>query len=752
MGPTQHLDSQDEGEEEDKASSEVGEGALSGPSAVGSSEEALVSNMMRLNIEREDVKDDNEDDEDEECQLQTLTIQGRSDSPLSSDCGHYTPKGPIRKGRTANDTCPYAGADRHQEQNLRPNNLNGEDSGPLVATNGLFLDEICAELNLNGSRSGSGDLSPTSAAEVASCGIPDLPREAKWQKVNRVLMSSLDDAFGKNQASGVDTSMAGSRIILCNPADRRGFSILSTPMKVVLEEKGGHLGIEIPRQGIPSSAMALATSEGKLDINLQLDAKMSRVTKVSARVDPAAGVICAQTVRLQVFQGNPLRPAAALLVGVAEEQLQNAATYMGSRTVQEILKTYGPNEDTMLNVFCDKKIYTQNMADIFQLTRRILSSPDPNVRRNITQKNGVGISALEKAAMNNKPVVADFLAEVFCTLGEDVLCQGQLGNTLIHALARKGDNVASVLESLLDLRYNEDGTSGRSVSTSEDGRVYNTDNLINSKSETPLHMAAIKSVCHSATINILHRNFPSHASRAAEDGLPLHYACQLSHDPQTVTALIGCNPRLVNSARRSDGLTPLHLVASRSNLSIAVAKIEALDESAQIAMVRILLDAGANRSAVAQLEGKALLPVDLCDGRPAVKRLLEVVSDTNTNGLSIQSPPESSTSGSHSPAGALGLSPGTLGLSPSPPSVTSPNNLALIEAASMFESGLVMMPTPSSVGSSSSRGLYDSSSSPDLSDDNNIEETDVIAQVLEQHPAISAALDDALGAFEVSYH
>ena len=45
--------------------------------------------------------------------------------------------------------------------------------------------------------------------------------------------------------------------------------------------------------------MALATSEGKLDINLQLDAKISRVTKVSARVDPAAGVILAQNVRLQ---------------------------------------------------------------------------------------------------------------------------------------------------------------------------------------------------------------------------------------------------------------------------------------------------------------------------------------------------------------------------------------------------------------------------------------------------------------------
>ena len=66
---------------------------------------------------------------------------------------------------------------------LSEQNINGEESGSLVAANGLFLDEICAELNLNGS--GSGDLSPTSAAEAASCGIPGLPKEAKWQQVNR---------------------------------------------------------------------------------------------------------------------------------------------------------------------------------------------------------------------------------------------------------------------------------------------------------------------------------------------------------------------------------------------------------------------------------------------------------------------------------------------------------------------------------------------------------------------------------------
>ena len=115
--------------------------------------------------------------------------------------------------------------------------------------------------------------------------------------------------------------------------------------------------------------MALASTEGKLDINLQLDAQNTRVTTVSVRVEPAAGVICAQNVRLQAFRGE--RPAAALLAGLTEELLEDSATYMGRKTVQEITKTYGPNEDTMLIVFCGKKICTQNGADIFQVNMNI---------------------------------------------------------------------------------------------------------------------------------------------------------------------------------------------------------------------------------------------------------------------------------------------------------------------------------------------------------------------------------------------
>ena len=79
-GPSHHLDGEEEGEEgdDDNPSPEIGKKAvMSEPStvAVGSCEDALVNNMKRLNIEREEVNDCSEDDEDDECLLQTLTIQ-----------------------------------------------------------------------------------------------------------------------------------------------------------------------------------------------------------------------------------------------------------------------------------------------------------------------------------------------------------------------------------------------------------------------------------------------------------------------------------------------------------------------------------------------------------------------------------------------------------------------------------------------------------------------------------------------------
>ena len=77
---------------------------------------------------------------------------------------------------------------------------------------------------------------------------------------------------------------------------------------------------------------------------------------------------------------------------------------------------------------------------------------------------------------------------------------------------------------------------------------------------------------------------------------------------------------MTTAAPQSDGLTPLHLVASRSELSDAAAKIVPLDEAAQAAMARRLLDAGADRRAAATVdlsewggEAKPLCPEHLVD-------------------------------------------------------------------------------------------------------------------------------------------
>jgi ankyrin repeat protein len=136
-------------------------------------------------------------------------------------------------------------------------------------------------------------------------------------------------------------------------------------------------------------------------------------------------------------------------------------------------------------------------------------------------------------------------------------------------------------------------------------RVYRGDELENAKGELPCHIVAMNPRCHPRTIELLRAHFPHSFSVAAENGLPVHYATQFSKDPDIIPALLaagGGDYGTVNAARMPDGLTPLHLVASRSDLQEAVHKIYSLSESAQLAMVRHLVDFGADKTA-AVLEG-----------------------------------------------------------------------------------------------------------------------------------------------------
>jgi hypothetical protein len=212
-----------------------------------------------------------------------------------------------------------------------------------------------------------------------------------------------------------------------------------------------------------------------MDVYLQLDPKAPRVIKVTAAVEQSStdAAISAQFFKLQPFQGRS--GISVLLEGVTEADLEDAAVCVARKTEAELTKTFGPNLDTMLMVLCCQKLDTpelrakvslRNLVIIFKtfestfdflqilaLTKRLLSSPDSAVRRNIVQKNAIGSSALEYTAINNKPALARFLAEMFYAMGEDLTIPDKLGNTLLHLMARKGDEVAPTLKTLLDLRW-----------------------------------------------------------------------------------------------------------------------------------------------------------------------------------------------------------------------------------------------------------------------------------------------------------
>ena len=95
-------------------------------------------------------------------------------------------------------------------------------------------------------------------------------------------------------------------------------------------------------------------------------------------------------------------------------------------------------------------------------------------------------------------------------------------------------------------------------------------------------------------------------SQTADGSLPIHLACQYSTDPTMVATLLYYN-RCVINARRNDGLTALHMVASRNEARDKKLGLIPLSEDTQIRMIRLLLDHGADRNL--QVEGYR--PVDL---------------------------------------------------------------------------------------------------------------------------------------------
>ena len=89
--------------------------------------------------------------------------------------------------------------------------------------------------------------------------------------------------------------------------------------------------------------------------------------------------------------------------------------------------------------------------------------------------------ALELAALTNKVVVSKYLVMLHTIYGRDVNAPNKRGHTLLHLLARKGDDCAETLEALLNIRI-----------TSENGsrshRLLRMD-VLNEGKKTPLDVA-----------------------------------------------------------------------------------------------------------------------------------------------------------------------------------------------------------------------------------------------------------------------
>ena len=139
-------------------------------------------------------------------------------------------------------------------------------------------------------------------------------------------------------------------------------------------------------------------------------------------------------------------------------------------------------------------------------------------------------------------------------------------------MARKGDLVASTLNTLMTVYY---------AHHNNNQRVYPT-NVKNTKHEMPIHIAAMNKKCAPHIVQLLVKDCPGGLRSATIDGsLPIHLACQFSSDPNLLSHLLYFDKSMVNSMR-GDGFTPLHLVAARGDVHDVKLGLIRLDENTQV--------------------------------------------------------------------------------------------------------------------------------------------------------------------------
>jgi ankyrin repeat protein len=569
--------------------------------------------------------------------------------------------------------------------------------------------------------------------------IPLLPDCNVTSATSKLIVQNMDPFFNTKE------TLSQPRLILKQMGG--GFIVLPNSVFVSADTSSRKLGVVLPRVSLPDNAIRSVDS---VEILFQPNPRDQRTVQAVAKITETKDsqgqtciVIPEQFVELSPFVLKGLSAVDVLLQDVTKEDIDAAVALVNRQDSQDIFKTYGPNNDSMLMTLCCKKDDTPTIrAQVFALSARILSEKDNSLRQNLVMKNASGLSALDYTTVTNNARIAVYLAEIFYNLGQDIFCRDTSGNTILHVMARKGDSVAPTLETLLGLRFRH----------GNGGKVY-TSNVSNGKEFLPLHIAAMSTKCPHNTIRILRNNFEqSFLARTSDGSLPLHLACQYSMDPNLLAALLYFGKASVVNERRTDGFTPLHLVAARNEARDVKLGLIPLDEVTQVRMIKLLLDHGADKN----LTVEDYRPVDLIKPDRA-----HALQQFRLNSLARKqdrmmyaggvSPPYMCDSPSQ-------LSCGDRSPVMSQPSPTGPNDPFLSngmysdseaspnphQMSSWQQSPYAYHYSPSAHNGSVSSGVDNFSGASDESDeDNNSGELDAIAQVLITHPSIQAAIEAA---------
>lgn len=389
-------------------------------------------------------------------------------------------------------------------------------------------------------------------------------------------------------------------------------------VKIMINSRLRKLGLRLPNLSLDDNSPIEVENPDDMELFVQMNNTRAIRIRTSVLVSRSENKyslnIPSQFIELRPFYGAKGNSGIeSLLEDVTDNQIEDAINLVNGKDLTDLLKTYGPNEDSMLMHLCCKREEPPIIrAQVFALVSRILAQTNPNTRANVIQKNSSGLSALDYTTVTNNRRLATFLADLYYVMGEDPTCPDISGNTLLHMLARKGDASIDTLRALIALRYSDDRNE------KERGPYFT--GVMNLKRFMPIHHAVMSRICPRNAIETLYRDMPACLTMETENGsLPIHLACQYSSDRTMINLLLHYNRDVIN-AKRNDGFTPLHLVASRNDgpADTSIGLIP-LDEETQRTFIYDLLDYGADKSI---LVGDKYIPFDLVKQNRKMARAL----------------------------------------------------------------------------------------------------------------------------------